>query len=101
MSSFTYLRQLGVDYLKIDGSFVVGAANEPVDLAMIDAINRIGHTMGIQTIAEWVETEGALDVLREVGVDYVQGFAVARPRPLREVVLGGVQLVARTGSRAA
>jgi EAL domain-containing protein (putative c-di-GMP-specific phosphodiesterase class I) len=99
MSSFTYLRQLGVDYLKIDGSFVVGAVSEPVDRAMIDAINRVGHTMGIQTIAEWVEGEAALGMLRKIGVDYVQGFAVARPRPFEEVVLGSLY-VSRRPSRS-
>ncbi len=98
MSSFTHLRHLGVDYLKIDGSFVVGAVNEPVDRAMIDAINRVGHTMGIQTIAECVESEAALAMLRELDVDYAQGFVVAHPRPLEEAVLGGVRAIAPVAS---
>jgi Amt family ammonium transporter len=86
MSSYNYLRNLGVDYLKIDGAFVVDAANDPVSRAMVDAINRVGHTMGIQTIAEWVEDDATLALMRQIGVDYVQGFAVARPQPLQELV---------------
>ena len=86
MSSFNYLRNLGVDFLKIDGAFVVDAAKDPVNRAMVDAINRVGHTMGIQTIAEWVEDEATAALMREIGVDYVQGFGVARPRPLEELL---------------
>ena len=55
---------------------------------MVDAINRVGHTMGIQTIAEWVEDEATAALMREIGVDYVQGFGVARPRPLEELLKG-------------
>jgi ammonium transporter, Amt family len=88
MSSFNYLRNLGVDFLKIDGAFVVDAAKDPVNRAMVDAINRVGHTMGIQTIAEWVEDEATAAQMREIGVDYVQGFGVARPRPLEELLEG-------------
>jgi len=87
MSSFNYLRSLDVDYLKIDGAFVVDAAKDPVSRAMVDAINRVGHTIGIQTIAEWVEDEPTLAVMREIGVDYVQGFGVAQLQPL-ELLLG-------------
>ena len=83
MSSFSYLRNLAVDYLKIDGALVVSAAHEPVNRAMVDAINRVGHTAGIVTIAEWVEDDATVAVLKELGVDYVQGFAVARPGPLQ------------------
>ena len=86
MSSFSYLRGLDVDYLKIDGAFVVDAAKDPVSRVMVDAINRVGHTIGIQTIAEWVEDEPTLCVMREIGVDYVQGFAVAPPQPLEQLL---------------
>ena len=82
MSSFNYLRNLAVDYLKIDGSFVVNVATSAVDRAMVDAINRIGHTMEIETIAEWVEDEPTMATLREIGVDYMQGYGVGRPRPI-------------------
>jgi EAL domain-containing protein (putative c-di-GMP-specific phosphodiesterase class I) len=94
MSSFNYLRNLGVDYLKIDGAFVVDAARDPINRAMVDAINRVGRTIGIRTIAEWVEDDATLAVMREIGVDYVQGFGVARPQPL-------VQLLAEPARRRA
>jgi diguanylate cyclase (GGDEF)-like protein/PAS domain S-box-containing protein len=86
MSSFSYLRSLNVDYLKIDGTLVEDAARDPVSRAMVDAITRVGHTMGIQTIAESVEDEPTLAAMREIGVDYVQGFAVARPQPLEQLL---------------
>jgi diguanylate cyclase (GGDEF)-like protein/PAS domain S-box-containing protein len=79
VSSFTYLKQLPVDYLKIDGSFVKNMLNDPVDAAMVEAIHRIGRVMGKQTIAESVETVATLDALRSVGVDYAQGNAIAPP----------------------
>ena len=79
VSSFTYLKQLPVDYLKIDGSFVKNMLHDPVDAAMVEAIHRIGRVMGKQTIAESVETAAALDALRSVGVDYAQGNAIAPP----------------------
>ena len=82
MSSFGYLRHLAVDFLKIDGSFVKDIAEDPIDHAMVEAINRIGHVMGIRTIAEWVENDAVLEKLRGIGVDYVQGYGIGRPRPL-------------------
>jgi diguanylate cyclase (GGDEF)-like protein/PAS domain S-box-containing protein len=83
MSSFSYLRNLHVDFLKIDGELVVNLLGEPVNRAMVDAIHRVGHTAGIATIAEWVEDDPTIDVLREIGIDYVQGFAIGQPQPLR------------------
>ena len=83
MSSFSYLRNLHVDFLKINGELVVNMVREPVNRAMVDAINRVGHTAGIATIAEWVEDRQTIDSLREIGVDYVQGFAIAKPHPLQ------------------
>ncbi|MFN3397937.1 MAG: EAL domain-containing protein, partial [Sulfurimicrobium sp.] len=86
LSSFTYLKNMPVDYLKIDGSFVRDMVNDPMDAAMVAAINQVGHVMGLKTIAEFVETDAALALLREMGVDFVQGFGIERPRPLEEIV---------------
>jgi EAL domain-containing protein (putative c-di-GMP-specific phosphodiesterase class I) len=81
MSSFAYLKHLPVDFLKIDGVFVKDMADDPIDRAMVEAINNVGHVMGKQTIAEFVDGERVMTALREIGVDYAQGFGVARPRP--------------------
>jgi len=87
MSSFGYLKHLPVDFLKIDGSFVRDMLTDPIDNAMVEAINQIGHVMGKRTIAEYVEHEGILMRLREIGVDFAQGFGIAMPKPF-EVVAG-------------
>lgn len=86
MSSFGYLKTLPVDYLKIDGSFVKDMMNDAVDSAMVDAINNIGHVMNIETIAEFVENEEILDRLKEIGVDFGQGYGIAKPEPLDKVL---------------
>jgi diguanylate cyclase (GGDEF)-like protein/PAS domain S-box-containing protein len=82
LSSYAYLRALGVHYLKIDGSFVRGAATDEVNRAMVASINQIGHVLGLKTIAEWVEDEQTLAMLRSLQVDYAQGFAVGVAVPL-------------------
>lgn len=82
MSSFAYLKHLPVDFLKIDGSFVRDLASSPVDYAIVDAINRIAHLLGIQTIAEFVTDPETLDKLRQLKVDYAQGDAIGIPEPL-------------------
>lgn len=79
LSSFAYLRKLTVDFLKIDGTFVRGIASDPVNAAMVESINRVGKVMGIRTVAEYVEDEATLARLREIGVDYVQGYGRHRP----------------------
>ena len=80
-SSFGYLKHLPVDYLKIDGVFVRDIAGDPVDRAMVEAINKVGQIMGIATIAESVETVETLAILQAIGVDYAQGFRISRPKP--------------------
>jgi diguanylate cyclase (GGDEF)-like protein len=85
LSSFTYLKNLKVDYLKIDGAFVRDIASNPVDRSMVEAIHRIGHQMGLKTVAEYVESHQTLAVLREIGVDYVQGNGVHCPEPLENL----------------
>jgi EAL domain-containing protein (putative c-di-GMP-specific phosphodiesterase class I) len=81
MSSFSYLKHLPVDYLKIDGGFIKDMVNDPIDRAMVEAINNIGHVMKIETIAEFVENDAILEALRRIGVDYAQGYGIERPRP--------------------
>lgn len=82
MSSLTYLKKLPVDYLKIDGGFIKDIDNNQIDYAMVDSFNRLSHLMGIQTIAECVESESVLKQLQEIGVDYAQGFCIDTPSPL-------------------
>jgi len=85
VSSFAYLKALGVDYLKIDGMFVGNLAQDRVDYAMVRSIKEIGHVMGKLVIAEAVESEAVLQKLREIGVDYAQGFAVSMPQSLEQI----------------
>ncbi len=84
LSSFGYLKHLPVDFLKIDGSFVKDIVNDEIDRAMVESINQIGHIMGLRTIAEWVEDEETLLLLKKMRVDYSQGFFTGRPVPLSQ-----------------
>jgi Amt family ammonium transporter len=79
LSSFTYLKNLPVDYLKIDGQFIRNVAEDFVDESMVRAITDVGRAMGIETIAERVETKQVLDKLRNLGIEFAQGFYLARP----------------------
>lgn len=93
LSSFAYLRTLPVDYLKIDGAFVRDLEQDPIARAMVASINSIGHEMGLRTVAEFVESEAILDCLRDIGVDYGQGYHLGRPHPLSD--LSGVHMMPR------
>ena len=86
MSSFSYLKTLPVDYLKIDGQFVREIHTDPLDHAMVKSINEIAHTMGIKTIAEFVENEEIVKQLIVIGIDYGQGYHLGRPAPLMELL---------------
>ncbi len=85
LSSFAYLKNLPVDYLKIDGTFIKDIDKNSMDYAMVQSIHTIGHVMGLKTVAEFVETESILSCLQEIGIDYVQGYYIDRPKPLEQL----------------
>jgi EAL domain-containing protein (putative c-di-GMP-specific phosphodiesterase class I) len=82
MSSFTYLKNMNVDYVKIDGSFVKNMSQDICDFATVKAIHEIARSMGKQTIAEFVGDEETEQLLRQLGVDFAQGFSIAHPMPM-------------------
>ena len=81
LSSFAYLKNLPVDFLKIDGLFVKDILDDSVDLAMVQAINEVGHVMGKKTIAEFVGNEETRLMLADIGVNHAQGFGIGKPEP--------------------
>ena len=86
LSSFAYLKNLPVDYLKIDGMFVKDIAEDPIDHAMVGSINDVAQVMGMRTIAEFVESDQIRGLLKEMGIDYVQGYGIGKPTELEEVI---------------
>ncbi len=86
MSSYAYLKNLPVDYLKIDGMFVRSILEDPIDHAMVKSINDIGHVFGLQTIAEFVESDEIMEVLNEIGIDFAQGYAIHKPAHISELL---------------
>ena len=86
LSSYSYLRSLPVDYLKIDGIFVKDIKTSPSDYAVVKSINEIGHFMGKKTIAEFVENDEILEILREIGVDFAQGYGIGPKMPITELL---------------
>jgi len=84
LSSFAYLKNLPVNYLKIDGGFVKDICNDEIDRAMVESIHQVGKVMNLSTIAEHVEDEQTLAILEEIGVDYVQGYHLGRPQSIDE-----------------
>ena len=79
-TSFSYLKELRADTLKIDGSFVLGVNTHPANLAIVEAIVELARNLGMKSVAEWAEDLATVEALAEVGVDYVQGFVIARPQ---------------------
>ncbi len=86
MSSFGYLKHLPVDHLKIDGSFIQDIVDDPVNFAMVKAIQEVATTMQIKTVAEYVENDTILEQVKLIGIDYGQGFGIEQPRPLESIV---------------
>jgi len=87
LSSFSYLKNLPVDYLKIDGSLIKDIENDPVNITMVKSIIHIAQSMGLETIAEYVENDAILNILRDLDIDYVQGYGIAQPVPIEEIKL--------------
>jgi EAL domain-containing protein (putative c-di-GMP-specific phosphodiesterase class I) len=87
LSSFMYLKTLPVDYLKIDGQFISHVADDPVDRSMVEAICKVGRALGIETVAECVESQAVLDELGRIGIDYAQGYYLAKPEPIERLSL--------------
>jgi EAL domain-containing protein (putative c-di-GMP-specific phosphodiesterase class I) len=80
-SSFAYLRELPVHYVKLDGTFVKNLDRDPCDRAMVQALNTVAHSLGKKVIAEWVENKAVADVLREIGTEFGQGYYWGQPKP--------------------
>ena len=78
-SSYSYLKNLNVDFLKIDGAFIKDIVNSSTDVAMVKSMNEIAHSLGLETIAEYVENQQIQEILKEIGVDYAQGWGIAKP----------------------
>ncbi len=85
-SSFNYLKNLPVDFLKIDGVFVRDMDEDPVNRAMVQAINSLGQVIGLKTIAEFVKNTTIIDLLKEIKVDYLQGYEIGKPEPLKNLI---------------
>lgn len=89
LSSFSYLKTIPVDYLKIDGSFVQHLLNDPIDRGIVEACNQISHAAGLKTIAEFIENKETLEALKHIGVDFGQGYVIAKPAPLTQALKNG------------
>ncbi|QKQ25855.1 EAL domain-containing protein [Candidatus Reidiella endopervernicosa] len=81
LSSFGYLKNLPIDFIKIDGMFVKDILDDPVDLVLVEAITKVAHEIGVPTIAEFVENEAIEQKLKQIGVDYAQGYHIGYPEP--------------------
>jgi diguanylate cyclase (GGDEF)-like protein/PAS domain S-box-containing protein len=101
VSSFGYLKHLPVNYLKIDGMFIKDIINNPIDHAMVKSINEIGQVMGMETIAEYVENESTKDSLKELGVNYAQGYGVSVPQPINHIMNQSSNIINFSSSKSA
>ena len=99
MSSFGYLKNLPVDVIKIDGSFVRDLDGDPMNRSIVTAITQIGHQRGLEVVAEWVASDSTIATLRDLGVDYGQGFALHRPQPV--LYQSAVPRISSDGSKPA
>nr|CAA6824950.1 MAG: diguanylate cyclase/phosphodiesterase (GGDEF & EAL domains) with PAS/PAC sensor(s) [uncultured Thiotrichaceae bacterium] len=88
VSSFAYLKELPVDYLKIDGSFIKDIVTDDVGRAMVQSVNQVGKLMSLKIIAEYVENDEIIKVLRDMGIDYGQGYGIAKPMPITGIIDG-------------
>ena len=93
LSSFTYLKSLPIDVLKIDGAFVKDMVDDDIYKVFVESINQIGHVMGLTTIAEFVENDSILKMLSEIGVNYTQGYGIHRPSPFDQAIMSTVGCV--------
>ena len=100
LSSYSYLKELPVDYLKIDGSFVRGLSDDPVSYALVESITQIGHVLGIKTIAEWAEDKSTLMQLRALNVDFAQGFGIGAPVPVCDLTLADTLIPPQSAASA-
>ena len=89
LSSFAYLKKLPVDYVKIDGAFVSGIEGDQTNLAIVKSICEVARSTGKQTVAEFVDTPSAADLLQKIGVDYLQGYGIGKPEPIDVLDAGG------------
>lgn len=86
LSSFSYLKTIPVDFLKIDGSFVKNMLNDSIDRGVVESCNMIAHAAGLETIAEFVEDDATCEALKDIGIDFAQGFGIEKPGPLPDQV---------------
>ena len=86
-SNFSYLKEMNVDYLKIDGSFIVDIENSTINKAIVESINNIGHIMKMKTVAEFVSNNNIIEILKKIGVDYIQGYGISKPTPIEKLLL--------------
>jgi EAL domain-containing protein (putative c-di-GMP-specific phosphodiesterase class I) len=85
-ASYAHLKNLPVNFLKIDGMFVKDITHDPIDFAIVKSVNEVGQVLGMQTIAEFVENDEIVEKLSEIGVNFLQGYAISRPAPLDELL---------------